>query len=383
MEVLKSILKIVGGLMIGILSGLLIAAVITVCFTDTTFVGFMNKLQSADFLEAIMAAAVGVMSFILAVAVLIPLHEAGHLVCGLLSGYKFVSFRIFNFTFIKKNGKMEVKKFSIAGTGGQCLLSPPDMPLEDIPTAWYNLGGILANILAALLVAPLLLIKGHPFLTEIIVVFLITDLFLILTNGIPMKIGGVGNDAYNMIALKKSITAKRGLINSLRSNALIQNGTKPADLPAEWFVYGPEINYSNDLEISIPLMAASRLVDKREYSEALKLFEELYAHKKEIIGLYVKEIECELVFLRLVCGDIDGARELLVPELRKYIEAYRKMMSSKERVLCAIALFMDSDVGKAREIYNTLDSRKSEYLLKGEVESDLAIMKSILDENQG
>lgn len=208
MEVLKSILKIVGGLMIGILSGLLIAAVITVCFTDTTFVGFMNKLQSADFLEAIMAAAVGVMSFILAVAVLIPLHEAGHLVCGLLSGYKFVSFRIFNFTFIKKNGKMEVKKFSIAGTGGQCLLSPPDMPLEDIPTAWYNLGGILANILAALLVAPLLLIKGHPFLTEIIVVFLITDLFLILTNGIPMKIGGVGNDAYNMIAPKRALRPK-------------------------------------------------------------------------------------------------------------------------------------------------------------------------------
>ena len=125
-------------------------------------------------------------------------------------------------------------------------------------------------------------------------------------------------------------------------------------------------------------MAASRLVDEMDFPEALKRFEELYGHKKELIGIYVKEIECELVFLRLITGDMDGAKELLTPELKKYIETYRKMMSSKERILCAIFLILENDRKTAEDIYYRLLKRENDYLLQGEVKSDLAIMKSIL-----
>lgn len=99
------------------------------------------------------AAGFGILIFVLSIAILIPLHEAGHLVCGLLSGYKFVSFRIFNLTFIKSDGKIKIKRYSIAGTGGQCLLTPPDLPIERIPTGWYNFGGVLFNIIAVIAVA--------------------------------------------------------------------------------------------------------------------------------------------------------------------------------------------------------------------------------------
>ena len=62
------------------------------------------------------------------------IHEFGHLVFGLLTGYKFISFRIGNFMFIKKEGKLRVKLFNIVGTGGQCLMMPPPWK-EDLPTA--------------------------------------------------------------------------------------------------------------------------------------------------------------------------------------------------------------------------------------------------------
>ena len=55
----------------------------------------------------------------------IIIHESGHLVTGLRSGYEFISFRIGSITFIKENGKLSRKKFNIAGTGGQCLMMPP------------------------------------------------------------------------------------------------------------------------------------------------------------------------------------------------------------------------------------------------------------------
>lgn len=57
----------------------------------------------------------------------IIVHEAGHLAFGLLSGYAFSSFRIMDFMWIKEDGKLRLKKFSLAGTGGQCLMEPPEM----------------------------------------------------------------------------------------------------------------------------------------------------------------------------------------------------------------------------------------------------------------
>lgn len=380
MGVLKTILKMILGLAGGVLAGLLIAAVGLVCFSDISFTDFLMKLRSTGFAETMMAAGAGILAFAVATMILIPLHEAGHLVCGLLTGYKFVSFRVFNFTFIKIGGRLRVKRYAVEGTGGQCLLTPPDLPLERIPTGWYNFGGVLANIIAVAAVVPLLFIKGNPLLSEVTVIFMIAGAFLILTNGIPMKISGVGNDAYNMILLRKNLLSKRGLVDALRANALIQEGVRPKDMPDEWFDVPVDIDYSDQLQVSLPMMAASRKVDEIEYAEAREMYEDIYSHKKEIIPLYVSEIECELVFLRLVEGDVRGAEELLTPKLRKYIETFSKTMSSKERILCAISLFIDNDRDKALEIYHGLQSRKDTYLLQGEVKSDLDIMKNILSE---
>lgn len=378
MSMLKSILKIILGLLIGVVAGLLIAAIGLICFTDTTLPGFLSKLASTSFLVAMGAAGFGILIFALSIAILIPLHEAGHLVCGLMSGYKFVSFRIFNLTFIKSDGKLKIKRYSIAGTGGQCLLTPPDLPIEKIPTGWYNSGGVLFNIIAVLAVAPLLLIN-NPFAKEAAVIFTLTGAFLILMNGIPMKISRAGNDAYNMLALKKNLLAKRGLVEALRANAMIQNGVRPKDMPDDWFVIPDDIDYSDQLETSIPMMAASRFIDEMNFQEALRSFEELYSHKNEIIGLYVKEIECELVFLYIVNGDMGKATELLTPKLRKYIETYRQVMSCKQRILCTMALFIDNERDKAIGIYEDLLAKENNYLLQGEVKSDLAIMKSLLE----
>ena len=81
----------------------------------------------------------------------IIIHEGGHLVCGLLSGYKFVSFRVGSLMLMKSNGKYMIKKFHIPGTGGQCLMSPPDMKDGKIPLVLYNLGGSFINIILGVL----------------------------------------------------------------------------------------------------------------------------------------------------------------------------------------------------------------------------------------
>lgn len=375
---MKAILKLIGGLLIGILAGLAIGAALIVLFTDNTFSEFIQKMVSADGVETIMAAFVGMVSFIAAIAVLIPIHEAGHLICGLLTGYKFVSFRIFNLTFIKIDGRIKVKRYAVAGTGGQCLLTPPNLPLEKIPTGWYNAGGVLANLVILLLVLPLFLLNLHPFMAEALAIFCLTDVFLILVNCIPLKLGGISNDGYNLLYLNRNLLSKRAIILQLRSNALIQNGMRPKDMPAEWFEWRTDIDFKNPMEVSIPLMHASRLIDRMMWEEAYKEFSELYSHKADIMQLYVNEIACELAFCALVTGRKDQAEELLDAKLWKYIETYKKVMSSKLRILCSTALYLENDKNKAEDIYKSLFSNQEKYLLQGEVKSDLAIMNHLL-----
>lgn len=375
---IKNILKIIGGLLIGGLIGLLIGGLIVVVFTDTTWTEYIEKYYSLDISEGILVFLVAVSSMIVSFMILVPIHELGHLICGLLTGYKFVSFRIFNYTIIKIDGKIRIKKFAVAGTGGQCLLTPPDLPLNQIPTGWYNFGGVLANIIVLAIVLPFFMLDLNPFVAEALGVFAAVDAIMLLLNGIPMMANGVGNDGYNMKLLKKNLRSKQGIVNQLRANALIQNGMRPKDMPEEFFEDPKDIDYRNALEVSIPLMYSSRLVDEMKYAEALECIESLYAHKDEIMPLYVKEIACELAFLYLRSGETEKAEALLDKDLRKYVETYRKMMSSKERLLCAMAFYLDKDEQQAREIYSNLKSRKDEYLLQGEVLSDLALMEDML-----
>lgn len=376
---MKTLLKLLSGLFIGIAAGLGIAALVIVLFTDTSWSEFIGNLRSGDAMKSAWAAAVGMVAFLLSLAVLIPAHEAGHLVCGLMTGYKFVSFRIFNLTFIKVDGRLRVKRFSVAGTGGQCLLTPPDRPLEQIPTAWYNAGGVLADLLLLGFVSPLFWFHLQPLWLEVLWIFGLTDVILILMNGVPMKLGGIGNDGYNMLNLRHNMLSKRAFVIQLRSNALIQEGKRPQDMPADWFEWKTDIDYTNPLEVSMPLMHATREIDRMDWESAYREFDALYQHRAEIMPLYGNEIACELAFCAMMTGRPERAAELLDARLRKYIEAYRKVMSSKQRIMCGIALYLDNDREQARQFYEALAATKEKYLLQGEVKSDLAIMAAMLD----
>ena len=188
---MKTALKFILWLLVGGLIGLLIGGLIVVAFTDTTWSEYIDKYYSIELGEGVAVFLVALCAMIVSLLILVPIHELGHLVCGLLTGYRFVSFRIFNYTVVRIDGKIRIKKFAIAGTGGQCLLTPPDLPIEKIPTGWYNFGGILANILVLVIVIPLFLLPLNPFVAEALGVFAAMDFLMILLNGIPMQAGGV------------------------------------------------------------------------------------------------------------------------------------------------------------------------------------------------
>lgn len=372
-------MQIVLYLLIGIAVGLLIACVGLLVFTDITFDEILGKFADPHWGKLAAAFGTAIASLVVSVLVLVTIHEGGHLVCGLLSGYRFVSFRIFNFTVVRVDGRLKVKRYSVAGTGGQCLLDPPHLPTPLIPMGWYNAGGVLAQLIVMAIVLPVFILGNmHPLVDAALLIFILVNGIMILTNGIPMRAGGIANDAANVLYLRHDMKAKRGIELMLRSNALLQEGVRPKDMPEEWFVTDGIINYRNPLETGVPSMAASRLVDEMRWEEAYEAFRNLYDHRAEIMPLYVKEIACELAFTSMVTGRIEEATQLLDKNLKAYIENYRNISSAKERMLCAIALYLEHDREKAEDIYKRVSRRVDEYLLQGEVKSDIAVMRHML-----
>lgn len=378
---MKKAIKLIVSMALGACLGFMTVWIGVFLFTDTSFSTLEDKFVNVELGELagifLMASIFMFFSFFLQVII----HEGGHLVCGLATGYRFVSFRILNFTLIRQDGKFCIKRFGIAGTGGQCLLTPPDKPLQDIPCVLYNLGGIIANLLTAVIAIFLLLtIDGMPYpLKLFLFLFCFTGIFLGLTSGIPMKIGGIGNDADNMRLLLKDQRSKQALVTQLHVNALVQKGMRPKDMPEEWFHQEGVINYKDALQTSVHLMFISRLADLGEWDRAYHALEETLKHKDEIIGLFIKEITCELLYIALISGKSDQVEELYTDEIALYIKQYRKVMSSKQRLLCALALYRDKDAAKAKEIYETVCHQKDKYLMQGEVIMDIDFMKSILN----
>ncbi len=315
----------------------------------------------------------------------IILHEAGHLVCGLASGYRFVSFRVGSFTLIKSNGKLQLKRFKLAGTGGQCLMAPPsDVQPVDIPTIFYNAGGVLMNLVTATLALVLLLTCKNSmplwliyFLGSTVVI----GYAMALLNGLPLKIGGVANDGHNMLHLGKNKMSVKGFYSQLVINEKMQNGERMSLMPEELFDLGGEIDYSDALQANVELMHIGRVLDQGHIDQAHNMLKEIITfHGHEMLPLLRFEAQSELIFTSLATGDIEQAMKLTGDkQLMSYITRHARVMTSKQRIVMAKTLILDGNRDEAQHMLDQVIARRNSFLMQGEVESDIELMMQLLN----
>ena len=125
-------------------------------------------------------------------------HECGHLIGGIISGYKLLYFQVGPFRIFFDEGKMGFSwEKSLVG---QCVM----VPYQRYPLKFkaYNLGGIYANLTIIILCSALW--SFHSFWSSL----LFLEIFLvgtkkILINAIPYKSHSVVNDGYTVMLLKK------------------------------------------------------------------------------------------------------------------------------------------------------------------------------------
>ena len=267
------------------------------------------------------------------------LHEGGHLIGGLLSGYKFESFRIGGVLLTKIEGKLRLKWMPIAGTGGQCLLSPPDCAPEDAPYLVYHAAGSAMNILTALLHIPLIFTTARIYA----ICMLVVGLYFGILNGVPLRVQGIDNDGMNIKNMRRDPTLRTVIIRQLQINAAQSTGQRLRDMPEEWFETYDHAHLHGALQFC-------RLLDAGAYDEAL-IYGQTLLRNRKLNRIHRGAVMSDVESLKLLMGQ-------RVFSESAFLKQYRKQMAydpAVQRARFVRALLHDRDEAAAEKIYRQFE----------------------------
>jgi len=304
----------------------------------------------------------------------IVVHELGHLVFGLLTGYGFSSFRIGSLILIKKPDGLKLRRVSLAGTGGQCLMAPPEMKDGKMPYVLYNLGGVLMNLFfSALLFGVSLLIASQSAWRTLFQMFAAIGVILAIPNGLPLN-GDVANDGMNAVSLGKNPEALTAFRTQLLINEQVVQGKRLSDMPEEWFAMPSEEGMKNVLVVAIAVFRANRIMDEHRFEDAKAYIRQLLNDPGvNLEGIYRKLLNCDLIYCELVDDDPDDALPLMDKEMR----AFCKSMKTSPTILrteYVLALLGEKDAQKVQKLLEIFRKRAKRYPYEGEIQAELELI---------
>lgn len=370
-KVTLSIILILITFIIGILLGLLLIDV-------------MKKLPEEAILQNnFLGFSILIVSFVIflfaSAYIQIIIHESGHLVCGLLSGYSFISFRIGKYTLVRRDKRFHIKKYYIPGTGGQCLMMPPQSREGDIPFILYNSGGVIFNFVFSLLALLFMIFVYTSVFSDIFfMAFSMVGIIYGFLNIIPMKISGITNDGYNIRMIKKDVVSRHIFYMQLRINGLQTQGMRLRYMPEDWFHISEDLNTINGFHLSMFLLRGSWYMEQFRFDEAQECLNSIRPFEQNLPGLFQLELQSELLFLEMVgtCQP-DVISELYTDNIKQYLEKYQNYLFSKKRILYTYTLIVKEDYMAAENLYNDALTMKDNYPNLGEANSELDIMNHI------
>ena len=208
------------------------------------------------------------------------IHEVGHLIAGLISGYKFGSFRIGNIMLVKTDGKLKIKRHGIAGTGGQCLMRVPEPIDGEIPVIFYNLGGVLMNLFfVGISILFAAVCQSKSILYAFFVIMAMSGVIVSLTNGIPLKLGMINNDGSNALELSQNPEVRRFFYYQFKILEYINDGLRLRDMDESLFPMPSDDGMKNSISACGAVFLCNRLLDEGKFDETLILTDKLLSEK--------------------------------------------------------------------------------------------------------
>lgn len=315
-----------------------------------------------------------VLVFFCSFELMIMIHELGHFICGKISGYKLISFRVGSVIYVRGRG---LKRFSVLGTFGQCLMEPPDIDDDSVPYMLYNAGGNIAAGVCAAVSGAFALLCDVPWLFCVSSIFFTAAAAVFLENAIPFLSGReIPNDAKNTVILKNSQAARHAVMIQLRVAAKQALGVRLSDMPGQWFEQPEYRDLTNPFIAELAVMEVMRAHDRMDFRLASKICDSLLK-QPELHVVYRMELQCERLFYELI-GDRNKSviDRLYTAELRNYIKITR-FNPGRQRLMFAWYSLYERKPRAAENALELFEKNCRDYPFDGEAEAEREIILKI------
>lgn len=299
----------------------------------------------------------------------IILHETGHMIFGLLSGYRFSSIRFGSVMLLKTEDGIKIKKMKMAGTAGQCLLLPPIGDETEYPVVLYNLGGLIMNlVLSGICLLVLLLLPERNSVAGLVFAeLMVVGLTVFATNALPLS--EMGTDGANTIILKKNKEARRAFRYALNIVSALSMGTEIGEMPSEWYAFDDSVPMDNPLVVGQAVNRFNYLMEQEQYEAAYEFGFYILDNASSINMLHKGAIRLELLFMDLVMFD----RKEKAMEMHKTYEKDFKQIAtliSCTRMQYAYYTLAEPDEKKAEAQKKLFETLAKGYPYKQEIRTE-------------
>ena len=315
-----------------------------------------------------------------AVLIQIILHEGGHMIMGLATGYRFISFRILSFAVVKDGSELRFKKYSLRGTAGQCLMLPPDNEIEK-PYFLYNAGGVLFNIIfSAVFAIQAAFFPVSPFFGMLFSCSAVFGFYLAVTNGLPF-IMEIPNDAKNICAIRKDPVSLTSFYHQLETVYLLSEGVRFKDMPQRLFEMPENADMTSPLNFAVRTMEAQKLSELGRYDEAKEIYSCLWPYSKKTAPFFADSLSCEYMFLELITScNHELIDRLYDSGAQKFLKATAKTPSAC-RILYAYERYYNGSMEKAEKYAAAFEKNLSHTQFEAEKSYEKELFTAALHKN--
>ena len=325
--------------------------------------------------------AVFLLSIGLAVILQTAVHEAGHMVFGLLTGFRFLSYRVLSLILSKEDGRLKLGRFSLPGTLGQCLMGVP-ADKDKKPYFLYNAGGVIFNLLSAMICYGIAFTSHNAFLAIFAAVNGMYDLILFVSNAIPFKGSGIANDGSNLLEMYRHPEAIDAFYKMLAINELMMKDGRMKDVPETWIDMSETMLHTGGLGAANAVWLENRLMDEHRFTEAEGLIQDILEKDYPLLEYHRNALLLDQKYLDCLNGRFEDVTD---QKLLKFIDASGTSSVSIIRYLYVRALYR-KDASEAEKYHNAFVSLEKGYPFRGEYQSEkefMAIAKERLKADEG
>lgn len=270
----------------------------------------------------------------------IAIHELGHLVFGLVTGYRFLSYRIFTWVVVRENGKIRLKRQTINEALAQCLMVPKERwDEENYPFQLYLSGGVIFNALFSL--AALLLLQTNIFYPIHVWLFAAIGLYLVFSNTIPKRM----NDGNILKKCRQNKDYRKMMYHQLRTVSFLSEGKQLSQLPSESFALSNGVPMEDPFSLYVVRLEYYKHLEQFDFDSAADLLERQWQMKDQIELMDRIMIAAERLFCLSVQKQTEEARQLYYhPEIQHILKFEQVTF---KRLFAAYYLYVEQNPAKA------------------------------------